>query len=48
LKTLETEVSSVDSDFKEVLEHDLPQFDQALGHANLAPLAAAPGNRSAL
>jgi photosystem II stability/assembly factor-like uncharacterized protein len=48
LKTLETEVSRVDSDFKEILEHDLPPFDQALEHANLAPLAAAPGNRGAL
>jgi hypothetical protein len=47
LKTLETEMSRVDSDFKEVLEHDLPQFDQALEHAKLAPLAAGAGNRGA-
>jgi hypothetical protein len=34
-------VSRVDSDLKEVLEHDLPTFDQALERANITPLALA-------
>jgi hypothetical protein len=38
LKTLEADVSRVDSDFKEVLEHDLPPLDQALERASLTPL----------
>jgi hypothetical protein len=45
LKTLETEVSRVTSDFKEILEHDLPPFDQALEQANLTPLVGAVDKR---
>jgi hypothetical protein len=45
LKTLETEVSRVDSDFKEILQHDLPPFDQALESANLTRLVGAADNR---
>jgi photosystem II stability/assembly factor-like uncharacterized protein len=39
LKTLETDMSRVDSDFKEVLQHDLPPFNQALEGASLTPLS---------
>ena len=45
LKTLEAEVSRVDSDLKQVLEQDLPSFDQALERANLTPLVGAAGSR---
>jgi hypothetical protein len=45
LKTLETEVSSVDSDFREILQHDLPPFDQALESANLTRLVGAADRR---
>ncbi len=43
LQTLETEMTGVDADFTEILQHDLPSFNQALEHANLAPLLAALG-----
>jgi photosystem II stability/assembly factor-like uncharacterized protein len=39
LKSLETGVSAADSDFRQILERDLPAFDQGLEHANMAPLA---------
>jgi len=45
LKTLETEVSRVDSDLKEILQHDLPPFDQALEQASLTPLVGAVDKR---
>ena len=39
LKTLEGEMSSVDAELKELLQHDLPALDQALERASIAPLA---------
>jgi hypothetical protein len=45
LKRLEAEVSGVTSDFKGVLEHDLPPFDQALERANLTPLVGSADGR---
>jgi hypothetical protein len=38
LKTYEAEAVSVDSDYQKILQDDVSQFDQALEHANLAPL----------
>ena len=38
LKTYEAEAVSVDSDYQKILQDDVPPFDQALEHANLAPL----------
>jgi hypothetical protein len=43
LKTLEAEVASVESDYRKILQSDLPAFDQALQNANLAPLAGGAG-----
>jgi len=40
LKTLEEEMASVDAQFREILQGDLPSFNQALTQANLAPLLA--------
>ena len=42
LKTLETQMSSADSDLKQVLDHDLPALDQGMEHANIAPVAHSP------
>jgi hypothetical protein len=39
LKTLEADMSSVDSDLKDLMQRDLPALDQLLGRASLAPLA---------
>jgi hypothetical protein len=39
LKTLEAEMSAVDSDLKDLMGHDLPALDSALERASLAPLA---------
>jgi hypothetical protein len=44
LRSLEGEISRVDTDYKEVLRQDLPPFQQALERANLTPLAGAAGN----
>jgi len=41
LKTLEGERASLDVDLKQILQTDLPAFNQALVHANLTPLLAA-------
>jgi hypothetical protein len=38
LKTYEAEVVRVDSDYQKILQDDVPPFDQALEHANLAPI----------
>jgi len=38
-------MSQADSEFREILLHDLPPFDQTLERANLAPLAEAADNR---
>jgi hypothetical protein len=38
LKALEGEMASVDAQFREILQSELPSFNQALAHANLAPL----------
>ena len=40
LKTLEAEMAAVDAQFREILQGDLPSFNQALTQANLAPLLA--------
>ncbi|MBV8973552.1 MAG: hypothetical protein JOY74_00400, partial [Sinobacteraceae bacterium] len=41
LKALESEMVSVDGQVREILQTDLPAFNQALMHANLTPLLAA-------
>jgi hypothetical protein len=38
LRTYETEVANVDTDYHKILQNDFPPFDQALERANLAPL----------
>jgi photosystem II stability/assembly factor-like uncharacterized protein len=38
LKTLETDAASADSDYRKILQDDLPPFDQALRSANLGPV----------
>jgi hypothetical protein len=38
LQTLEGEMASVDAQLREILQSDLPAFNQALTHASLAPL----------
>ena len=38
LKTLEGEMAGVDSELKELMQHDLPALDQSLERASLAPL----------
>jgi hypothetical protein len=40
LTTLEGEMAGVDADLKEMLQRDLPTFNQTLQHANLTPLLA--------
>ncbi len=40
LQTLEGQVASVDSDYKQILQQDLPALDQSLEQASLAPLSA--------
>jgi photosystem II stability/assembly factor-like uncharacterized protein len=45
LKTLEGERAGVDVDLKQIVQSDLPAFNQALMHANLTPLLAAVGER---
>jgi len=40
LKTLEEEMAGVDVQLREILQGDLPSFNQALTQANLAPLLA--------
>jgi photosystem II stability/assembly factor-like uncharacterized protein len=44
LQTLEGEVAHADTDFQAILQHDLPAFDQALEHANIAPVAGGAGS----
>jgi hypothetical protein len=39
LRSYETELAQVDSDYHGILRDDFPPFDQALERANLAPLA---------
>ena len=41
LKSLEADMSKIDADLKELLQRDLPPFNQALEHANLATMATA-------
>ena len=45
LRTYESEVANVDSDYQKILQKDFPPFDQALQGANLAPLVGGAGNR---
>jgi hypothetical protein len=45
LKALEGERASVDVDLRQILQGDLPAFNQALMHANLTPLLAAADGR---
>ena len=45
LRTLEGEGASVDVDLKQILQTDLPAFNQTLLHANLTPLLAAVDER---
>jgi hypothetical protein len=40
LKTLEEEMAAVDAQFRQILQGDLPSFNQALTQANLTPLLA--------
>ena len=39
LQTLKSEVARADADLQTILQRDLPALDQALEHANLAPVA---------
>ncbi len=41
LQTLESEMAQVDTAYTEILQRDLPAFNQTLEHANIAPLLAA-------
>jgi photosystem II stability/assembly factor-like uncharacterized protein len=41
LNTYEADAAGVDSDYRKVLQDDVPPFDQALERANLAPLLGA-------
>jgi hypothetical protein len=41
LKTLEGEMAQIDAAFAEILQHDLPAFNQTLERANITPLVAA-------
>ena len=45
LKTLEGETAQADAAFTEILQRDLPAFNQALEHANVTPLVAARQRR---
>ena len=45
LKALEGERASVDVDLRQILQSDLPAFNQSLMHANLTPLLAAVDER---
>ena len=45
LRTYESEVASVDSDYQKILQNDFPPFDQALQRASLAPLVGGAGNQ---
>jgi photosystem II stability/assembly factor-like uncharacterized protein len=45
LKIYEEQVRSADSDFEEILHDRLPQLNQALNHAELAPLLMESGNQ---
>jgi hypothetical protein len=45
LQSLEGEGASVDVDLRQILQSDLPAFNQALVHANLTPLLAAADER---
>ena len=40
LQSLEGEMASADAEISEILQSDLPAFNQALMHANLTPLLA--------
>ncbi|HXC20052.1 MAG TPA: hypothetical protein VNV13_01130, partial [Steroidobacteraceae bacterium] len=44
LKSYEAEAASVDSDYRKILQNDLPLFDRALESANLAPLVGGARN----
>jgi hypothetical protein len=46
LRTLQGESASVDVDLRQILQTDLPAFNQALVHANLTPLLAAVDGRA--
>jgi hypothetical protein len=46
LQVLESEMARFDADLKEILQHDLPAFNQALQQANLAPLLAGTDERA--
>jgi hypothetical protein len=46
LQVLESEMARVDADLREILQRDLPAFNQALQQANLTPLLAAADGRA--
>jgi hypothetical protein len=43
LRTYESEVASVDSDYQKILHNDFPPFAEALQRANLVPLVGGAG-----
>jgi hypothetical protein len=43
LRTYESEVASVDSDYKKILRNDFPPFAEALQRANLVPVVGGAG-----
>jgi hypothetical protein len=45
LKTLESELAQADAAFTEILQRDLPAFNQTLEHANLTPLVVVAKRR---
>jgi photosystem II stability/assembly factor-like uncharacterized protein len=44
LRTYESEVTSVEADYQNILQNDFPPFSQALQRANLAPLIGGAGS----
>jgi hypothetical protein len=45
LKTLEADAAGAESDYRKILQDDLPPFDQALRSANLAPVTGSVNER---
>jgi hypothetical protein len=45
LQTLQGETASADSELRQILQNDLPAFNQSLVHANLTPLLSALDER---
>jgi hypothetical protein len=39
LNTFEADAAGADSDYRKILQEDLPPFDQALQGANIAPVS---------